>query len=240
MSEKINGLWYGTILQWKMDLRSRSMLVACYLVPLLFFALMGGIFTSVMPQMKETLIPSMFVMGVSMGAFIGLPPSLAELYGSDIRKVYRANGVPLWLGLATAFLSAFVHLMLMCTIILLIAPAAFDAALPANLPIFYGALAIYVAVSLALGSVLGLAVKNQGKLTMAEQILFLPSIMLSGIMFPAGMLPEALQTAGKMFPAAWGYLLMQDGGFNLENLWYLLLVLAVAAAACGVLLRKKG
>ena len=143
MSEKINGLWYGTILQWKMDLRSRSMLVACYLVPLLFFALMGGIFTSVMPQMKETLIPSMIVMGVSMGAFIGLPPSLAELYGSDIRKVYRANGVPLWLGLATAFLSAFVHLMLMCTIILLIAPAAFDAALPANLPIFYGALAIY-------------------------------------------------------------------------------------------------
>ena len=97
-----------------------------------------------------------------------------------------------------------------------------------------------MAVSLALGSVLGLAVKNQGKLTMAEQILFLPSIMLSGIMFPAGMLPEALQTAGKMFPAAWGYLLMQDGGFRLENLWYLLLVLAVAAAACGGLLRKKG
>ena len=54
------------------------------------------------------------------------------------------------------------------------------------------------------------------------------------------MLPEALQTAGKMFPAAWGYLLMQDGGFLLENLWYLLLVFVVAAAMCGVLLRKKG
>ena len=57
---------------------------------------------------------------------------------------------------------------------------------------------------------------------------------------PAGMLPEALQTAGKMFPASWGYLLMQDGGFLLENLWYLLLVFVVAAAMCGVLLRKKG
>ena len=43
MSEKINGLWYGTILQWKMDLRSRSMLVACYLVPLLFFAKPGDL-----------------------------------------------------------------------------------------------------------------------------------------------------------------------------------------------------
>ena len=95
-------------------------------------------------------------------------------------------------------------------------------------------------MSLSAGCALGLCVKSQAKLTMISQLLFLPSIMLSGIMFPAGMLPEALQTAGKMFPAAWGYLLMQDGGFNLENLWDLLLVLAVAAAACGVLLRKKG
>ena len=33
--------------------------------------LMGGIFTSVMPEMGSTLIQSMIVMSVSMGAFIG-------------------------------------------------------------------------------------------------------------------------------------------------------------------------
>ena len=42
----MRGLFYGVLLQWKMDLRSKTMLIACYLVPLAFFALMGGIFVS--------------------------------------------------------------------------------------------------------------------------------------------------------------------------------------------------
>ena len=51
-------------------------------LPLLFFAIMGGIFTSLMPEAKNTLIQSMTVMGVSMGAFIGVPPSMVEVYGT--------------------------------------------------------------------------------------------------------------------------------------------------------------
>ena len=74
----MNGFLYGAVLQWKLDIRSKSLLVTCYIVPLIFFLLMGGIFTSVMPEMGSTLIQSMIVMGVSMGAFIGLPPSLIE------------------------------------------------------------------------------------------------------------------------------------------------------------------
>ena len=111
---------------------------------------------------------------------------MTETYGSDIKKIYKANGVPLYSGLLTMFLSAFVHLMISCVIILLLAPILFEAALPVQLPLFFLALAIYIIVSLSIGSVLGLAVKNQAKLTMTAQLVFLPSIMLSGIMFPVG------------------------------------------------------
>ena len=52
----------------------------------------GRHFTSVMPEAKETLIQSMTVFGVSMGALIGVPPSLVEIYGSKIRQVYKSNG----------------------------------------------------------------------------------------------------------------------------------------------------
>ena len=91
------GVWnewflYSLALQWKLDIRSKSLLVTYYIVPLIFFLLMGGIFTSVMPEMDSTLIQSMIVMSVSMGAFLGLPPSLIETYGSDIKKIYKANG----------------------------------------------------------------------------------------------------------------------------------------------------
>ncbi len=128
----MSGFLYGVTLQWKLDIRSKALLVTCYIVPLTFFLLMGGIFTSVMPDMRSTIIQSMIVMSVSMGAFIGLPPSLIETYGSDINKVYKANGVPNYLGLVTMFLSAFVHLMIACAVIVLLAPVLFEAVLPAR------------------------------------------------------------------------------------------------------------
>ena len=235
----MNGFLYGAALQWKLDIRSKSLLVTCYIVPLIFFLLVGGIFTSVMPEMRSTLIQSMIVMSVSMGAFIGLPPSLIETYGSDVKKIYKANGVPLYLGLVTMFLSAFVHLMISCAIILLLAPILFEAAVPVQLPFFFLALAIYIIVSLSIGSILGLVVKNQAKLTMIAQLVFLPSIMLSGIMFPAELLPDLLETAGRIFPASWGYRLMSDNGFCLENLWYLMLVFSAAAVVCSILLNRQ-
>lgn len=229
---------YGVALQWKLDLRSKTLLVTCYLVPLLFFAVMGGIFSSVNPAAKETLIQSMTTMGVSMGALIGLPPSLVELYGSDIKKAYKANGVPLYLGAVTMVMSAFIHLLIMAAILYLVAPLAFGAAVPASPPVYFGALAVYIAVSLSVGCVLGLAVKNQARLTMLSQLVFLPSMLLSGIMFPIDMLPQPLRYAGVVLPATWGYFLMQDQGFTLGSLWPLAAILAGAVIVCVLLFRR--
>jgi len=199
---------------------------------------MGGIFTSVIPEMGSTLIQSMIVMSVSMGAFLGLPPSLVEIYGSDIKKIYNANGVPIYLGLVTILLSAFVHLMMTCIVILLLAPILFKASLPTQLPIFLLSLTIYIIVSLSIGCILGLTLKNQAKLTMLAQLVFLPSIMLSGIMFPISLLPDFLQVIGHVFPAYWGYRLMLENGFSIENLWYMLFIFCIAVMI-GILLLNK-
>ena len=234
----MNGFLYSLALQWKLDIRSKSLLVTYYIVPLIFFLLMGGIFTSVMPEMGSTLIQSMIVMSVSMGAFLGLPPSLIETYGSDIKKIYKANGVPIHLGLVTMVLSAFIHLMITCMVILLLAPILFKANLPSQFLLFFLALAIYIFVSLSIGSILGLTVNNQAKLTMIAQLVFLPSIMLSGIMFPISLLPDFLQVIGLVFPAYWGYRLMLENGFSIESLWYMLFIFCIAVMI-GILLLNK-
>ena len=234
----MNCYLYSLVLQWKLDIRSKSLLVTFYIVPLIFFLIMGGIFTSVMPEMGSTLIQSMIVMSVSMGAFLGLPPSLVEIYGSDIKKIYNANGVPIYLGLVTILLSAFVHLMMTCIVILLLAPILFKASLPTQLPIFLLSLTIYIIVSLSIGCILGLTLKNQAKLTMLAQLVFLPSIMLSGIMFPISLLPDFLQVIGHVFPAYWGYRLMLENGFSIENLWYMIFIFCIAVMI-GILLLNK-
>ena len=229
---------YGIYLQWKLDIRSKTLLITCYIVPLLFFAIMGGIFTSVMPEARYTLIQSMTVFGVTMGALIGLPPSLVEIYSSDIKKVYKANGVPLYLGLVLTNISAYIHLFIMSIILYIAAPLAFNAEIPENPVLYFASLAIFIAVSLSIASIIGLAVKDQAKTSMVSIIIFLPSIMLSGIMFPIELLPKAFEIVGKIFPASWGYRVMADSTFRLENLLPLVAILILAICVCGILLRK--
>lgn len=229
---------YGVSLQWKLDIRSKTLLITCYMVPLLFFAVMGGIFTSVMPEARYTLIQSMTVFGVTMGALIGLPPSLVEIYSSDIKKVYKANGVPLYLGLVLTNISAYIHLFIMSIILYIAAPLAFNAEIPENPMLYFASLAIFIAVSLSIASIIGLAVKDQAKTSMVSIIIFLPSIMLSGIMFPIELLPKAFEMAGKIFPASWGYKVMADSTFQLENLLPLVVILILAICACSILLHK--
>lgn len=229
---------YGVSLQWKLDIRSKTLLITCYIVPFLFFAIMGGIFTSVMPESRYTLIESMTIFGVTMGALIGLPPSLVEIYSSDIKKVYKANGVPLYLGLILINISAYIHLLIMSAILYFAAPLVFHAETPDNPGRYFITLAVFIAASLGIASIIGLAVKDQAKTSMVSIIIFLPSIMLSGIMFPMELLPKVFETVGKIFPASWGYKLMADSTFQVKNMLPLAVILILAICVCGILLRK--
>ncbi len=163
---------------------------------------------------------------------------MIETYGSDVKKVFKANGVPVYLGLVTMFLSAFVHLMIRCVIILLLAPVLFEANLPVQLPFFFCACYIHHCIT-EYREYIRAGCKNQAKLTMIAQLVFLPSIMLSGIMFPIELLPDFLETIGRIFPAFWGCRLMLDSGFRLENLWYLIVIFFVAIIICGIILNRK-
>ena len=234
----MKAMLYGIKVQLKIDIRSKTLLVTCYVVPLLFFAIMGGIFTSLMPEAKHTLIQSMTVMGVSMGTFIGVPPSMVEIYGSDIKKMYIANKIPICFGVITLVVSAFIHLMIMSIIIFVLAPIVFHATMPSNIPLYFLTLALFIIVSLAISCVLGLAVKNQVKLTMYSQVVFLPSIMLSGIIFSAELLPNFLENMGKLFPATWGYTLLIQKNIDVSTFFPIVIILIISILASVQLLKK--
>lgn len=218
----MRGFIYSVLLQFKLDIRNKSLLVTCYLVPLLFFLVVSEIFTSIMPETKATLIASMTIMQVSMGALIGVPANIIEVYGTDVKKMYQINGVPLYFGIVTLLISSFFHLLIMSLIILGLAPLIYQASLPNNLLVYLITLIIFIAVSLIVGSVLGLLVKSQTKLSMYAQLVFLPSILLSGIMFDKELLPAFLRYVGNLFPATWSFEL-----FNHFDLWKLLPLAAI-------------
>jgi ABC-2 type transport system permease protein len=224
----MKAFFYGVFIQWKLDLRNKGILITYYLVPLVFFGFIGMIFTSINPEAKDTLIQTMTIFAFTMGAFLGTPIPLVELYSSDIKKAYKVGGIPLWSGVFNNFISAFIHLFITGVIIYVTAPIAFDAKTPENPILYFLSMALFLVVHISIGTVLGLYIKSSSKLTMYSQFLFLPSLMLSGIMFPTDLLPKALKAAGNIFPATWGLKLMTSD--HPVPLYFISLLVFLAAA----------
>lgn len=138
----------------------------------------------------------MTVFGVSMGGLLGGPVPLAEILGSDIKK-RTAREAFLCGALPRGTLSPVFSIYFDERGYIFAAPILFKASVPENLPSYVLSLALLIISSMCVATAFGLFVKNVSKLTLLCQVVFLPSIILSGIMFPADMLPEALGAVGK-------------------------------------------
>lgn len=205
-------------LQWKLQLRDKSLLVPFFLLPFLFYLFIGNIFVHVMPEMKESLIASMSIFAITMGGLVALPLPILQFYRSTIKKTYQAGGLSLWMSAFGMVVSAIIHLLLVPLLIALSAPLLFDAT-PIQAPlVFFGQILCIIIATCMLGCALGFLVPSISKVTMVTQLLFLPSIMLSGIMFPSSMLNDFFLFLAKLFPATWGYQLLLSLGFASEFL----------------------
>lgn len=229
---------YSVGLHLKLNLRNKEIVVSYYVVPLVFYLFMGNIFTTIMPDAYLTLIQSMTVFGVTMGGVLGSPAPLVTIFGSEIKKSYRAGDIPLWTAIASNTISGFIHLFMMSLFIFFTAPFLFDAAMPSNMYSYFLSLFLLLAANLCVGIVFGLWVKNASKLALFTQFVFLPSVMLSGIMFPTNLLPEGLRYMGKIFPASWGFLGMCDKHLRPMHILPNLLIIVILLALSYVRLRK--
>jgi len=135
------------LIHLRMDVRERNVLLTYYLVPLVFYFVMGAVFSSINPASKQSLCASMSIFALTMGAVLGI-------------------------------------------------------------------LVLFIITSLALGLLIGVFAKNGAMSVMLSQAVFLPSLMLGGLMFPASMLPDALRIAGRIFPATFAMQSFLAVGFS--------------------------
>lgn len=88
---------------------------------------------------------------------------------------------------------------------------------------------LFIATSLALGVVIGMKSPNQQVAIMVSIImLFLPTLMLSGFVFPIENMPVVLQWLSNIFPAKWFIILLRSvliRGVGFLYIWSELLIL---------------
>ena len=121
------------------------------------------------------------------------------------------------------------------TLILIAAEFLFHVPMVGSLPLVYAVAFLFIAANLAMGITFSTLARNQLQAVQMAFFFFLPSILLSGFMFPFRGMPEWAQWIGTCLPLTHflrivrGILLKGSGFFEIApELWPLLLFLTLA------------
>jgi ABC-2 type transport system permease protein len=126
--------------------------------------------------------------------------------------------------------------------ILLVMRCAFDVAIHGSIVFLFANAVIYLASLLAIGLAVGARAETQAQATQIASVLLLPSIFLSGYIFPQPGLPPLLRWIGQLLPAthmieiARGVILR---GAGLSGLWPDVAALVVMSAVMVIVAARR-
>lgn len=186
---------------FRTGIRNKALLLMNYLFPLGFFLMMGFIMPDLNPSFLPVMIPAMVVFAVLAATLLGLPEPLVNARETGVFRSYKINGVPSPSILVIPALTTALHLVIVATIITASAPLLFDAPLPVNWAAFA---LIFIAIAVAAGGIsvlIGVISADSRIQVLWSQLIFLPSMLLGGMMIPYADLPNAAGTFARLLPA---------------------------------------
>jgi len=224
--------------EFNSGLRDRTLLLMNYLFPLGLYLLLGFLMGALSPDFKESLIPVMTIVAILSGMVLGLPNPLVAAREAGIFRSYRINGVPAFSIVVIPALTTALHMLIVALIITATAPLLFGAPLPVN----WGYLVLFFLLtafaSAGLGVLIGVISSSTRVTVLWSQLIFLPSMLLGGLMLPASMLPAALGKIGMLLPSTHAMNLYRGlaGGQAalVDPLWSALILLAGGVLSFGL------
>jgi ABC-2 type transport system permease protein len=198
---------------FKAGMRDKSMLLLNYLFPLGFYAMMGFIMPQINPLFKDNMIPSMVIFSVLASTILGMPNPLVSARDSGVFRSYKINGVNPLSILTIPAVATSIHSTIVAIIIVITAPLFFKAKVPANLG---GFTLVFFATALAcagLGLLIGVIAKNNKVTVLWSQLIFLPTMLIGGLMMPSSMLPASIVKVGKLLPSTYAMKAIESFSF---------------------------
>jgi ABC-2 type transport system permease protein len=189
--------------EFRSGLRNASLLMMNYLFPLGLFGLFGLLMTKVNPTFGQNMIPAMITIAAMTSCVLGLPNPLVELRESGVYRSYKINGVPAPSILGIPTLTTVIHLLIVAAIITVAAPAAFGAGKPLQVGTFVLITLAVAFVYGSLGALIGVIATNTRATMLMSQLIFLPSMILGGLMMPASAVPDSLRIVAGLLPTTY-------------------------------------
>jgi ABC-2 type transport system permease protein len=182
-------------------IRNKQLLMLNYLFPLGFYLMMGFIMTGINPLFRDSIIPAMVTFAVMAAALLGIPDPLVNARENGIFRSYKINGVPSISILAIPAISSMLHLLIVGGIITISAPLLFQAPVPVNWVNFLLIFLITAIACTGLSVLIGVISASSRMSVLWSQLIFIPSMLLGGLMLPYSMLPAAAGKVAQLLPA---------------------------------------
>jgi ABC-2 type transport system permease protein len=199
----MNAFAYHFGFDFRVGIRNKTLMLMNYLFPLGCYVMFGALMGSINPGFLQTIVPAMSVFAVLSGALLGMPDTLVSAREAGIFRSYKINGVPALSILVIPVLTSMLHALLVTVIIAVTAPALFQGNAPVN---WAGFLLVFLVAAFAfagVGALIGVVSTSSRMTVLFSQLVFLPSMILGGLMLPFSMLPPALAKLALVLPSTY-------------------------------------
>jgi len=187
--------------EFRTGIRNKNFLMLFYLFPLGFYLMMAVIMVGINPPFLEVLIPAMVLFAVLAATMLGMPDPLVNARENGIFRSYKINGVPTTSILAIPALTISLHLTIVVAIITISASLLFDAPAPENWLNYVLVFLVTVFTFSGIGVLIGVIAANTRAAILWSQLMFIPSVLLGGMMIPYSLLPDAAQKVSQIMPS---------------------------------------
>ncbi|NJD60216.1 MAG: hypothetical protein C3F13_06410 [Anaerolineales bacterium] len=234
----MNAFSHHFLYDFRTGLRDKSLLLLNYLFPLGFYALMGLLMTGLNPTFAPTMIPAMILVAMMACTLLGLPNPIVDAREAGIFRSFKINGVPALSIITIPVLSSFVHMLLVALIITFTAGPLFKAGIPINWGYFILVFVITAFTFASLGMLIGVISPNSRLIVLYSQAIFLPSMILGGLMIPASMLPPALYRVSLLLPTSYAMNAWRGLAFGMppsfDPIWSVVILLVSCIISFGL------
>ena len=187
--------------EFRTGIRNKQLLMLNYLFPLGFYLMMGAIMGEINPTFMETIIPAMVVFTILASTLLGLPDQHVNAREAGIFRSYKINGIPSLSILMIPALTTMLHLGIMTVIITASAPLLFDAPIPGNWANFVLISVMLASACAGLSILIGVISDSSRVTVLWSQLIFLPSMLVGGLMIPTSTLPDVAGKISQLLPA---------------------------------------
>ncbi len=197
----MKALFEHALFDFRDGIRNRHLLFLNYLFPLGLYLMLGSIMPGINPYFRDLMIPGMTIVAILAATLLGLPESLVNSRESGQFRSYWINGVPAAAVLLVPVFTTLLHLAIVTLLIAISAPLLFAAPTPADWPAFIGICLVGALTLAAIGLLIGVVSPNSRVALLWSQLLFVPSFLVGGFMFPGRLLPPVARALSHLMPA---------------------------------------